>query len=112
MSLTPIKRTPLFDRHVTRPTPPTLAAAVGAQLERIAVVDDEFERVRQLGDLLSRLAEQVDRVTRERDQALIAILTEHTMSTRALAAEFGISHQRVSQLSAHARAGRRPPRTR
>lgn len=99
---------PMFDRSVTSAAPTPLAAAVGAQLEEIAELEDEFERVRRFGDLLARLAEQLDRVTRERDQALIAILTSHRMSSRALAAQFGISHQRVSQLSAHARVGRRP----
>ena len=99
-----------FTADVTQPAWPALPRAVDSVLERLARHDDPIEQARQLGDLLARLAEQVDRVTSRRDAVLIQILETEQLSQRALAREFGLSHQRVSQLAAHARAGGRPPR--
>lgn len=69
------------------------------------------DRARALSALLGLLQEQVVAVTAERDQALIELLGQPSHpSHRSLAADLGMSRQRVDQLAEHARAGGRPRR--
>jgi len=86
----------------------TVAAATRTAMRR----PDTFARTRALTDLLAELHAQVVAVTAERDALLIELLGQQPRpSNRALAADLGLSRQRVDQLAAHARAGGRPRRT-
>lgn len=83
----------------------TVAAAARAATR----AGDELGKARALTDLLAALHEQVVAVAAERDAVLTAVLAEQPRpSNRALAADLGLSRQRVDQLAAQSRAGGRP----
>ena len=82
-----------------------VTAAVHAAMRR----PDAYTRTRALTELLAAVHEQTVAVTAERDALLIDVLAEQGRpSNRALAADLGLSRQRIDQLAAHARAGGRP----
>jgi len=95
---------------VTAPAPyAALARAVTAAVHTAMRRPDPYTRTRALTDLLAALHEQTVAVTAERDALLIAVLAEQGRpSNRALAADLGLSRQRIDQLAAHARVGGRP----
>ena len=93
--------------HVTRSCSaafPKLQKQIAAEADRLVGADDHAS-VMALTQLIAFLHEQLTDVTIRRDEILATLLPE-SPSNRKLAAQLGLSPQRIDQLAKIARGGR------
>lgn len=91
---------------MSTPAPfPKIDAAIRREADRLARSGDAADSVVALSELIAFLQEQLTAVTVRRDELLVELLAE-TPSHRRLAAQLGLSRQRVDQLAKLARGGR------